>query len=210
MEVSTTSGIVSPAYTQDNSPTAETNYHASFMLNINDFGFVTNPGNQPEHHILLGRDAAGNRVFDVALVIYEFGTIALEAHVLDNNDMIGTLNSTEITQGPHAILIDWQAADSGSANGFFRLTFDGSVIDSVSVVNNDSDIIDSVRFGALPYDVTSASGSYYLDAFNSWREVQGQAIPTLNEWGMLILSLLMAGTAVIILRKNRSRSLIGL
>ena len=132
-------------------------------------------------------------------------TSNLIAHVLDDADQVSTTAPISLPAGNHTVEIEWQAASQAFVNdGVFRLMVDNTVIDEFTSIANDEDTIEDVQFGAIPYTLTAAMGSYYLDAFESWREVPDQPIPTLSEWGMLIMSLFIAGAALIILRKKSS------
>ncbi len=192
-------GAFSQVFVQSDSPLTETNYHASFLIDTN----ILSVPNGDVLGILRGLDVSDNRVFDVALTSSS-GQLNLIAHVLDDADAVNTTSPVVLGSGSHTVEVKWEAATSDGGNdGRFRLLLDGSLVATVSNLNNDLDTIDDVRLGAFPDSLSSAAGGdYYLDLFDSWREVPDEVIPSLSEWGMILMLLLIVGSAFFTLRRN--------
>ena len=86
-------------------------------------------------------------------------------------------------------------AGTGTSSGFFP--------------NGDSCLVSNyggrtLLLGFMADTLPSADGQQFFE--NAIASVLGGAIPTLNEWGLIIFSLLMAGSAFWFIRKERHKS----
>jgi len=76
-----------------------------------------------------------------------------------------------ISDAPHVIEFDWQAATgAGANNGGLSLWIDGVQQASLGGVDNDTRRVDRVRLGAVAGLDTGTSGTYFFDAFESRRQ----------------------------------------
>ena len=73
-----------------------------------------------------------------------------------------------ISDAPHPVEIDWQAATAaGATNGYLTLWIDGAQKANLTGVSNSSRRIDRVRLGPSSGIDTGTRGRYYFDAFES-------------------------------------------
>ena len=76
-----------------------------------------------------------------------------------------------MTDGPHWVELDWQAAASPTAkNGSLTFWLDGVQKESLSKIDNDTRRIDSVQLGAVFGIDTGTRGVYYFDAFEAHQQ----------------------------------------
>lgn len=74
----------------------------------------------------------------------------------------------EITDEPHYIEIDWKAATGvGNNDGFLSLWVDGVLQETLSNIDSDTEICDSVRIGAVDEIGATIAGTLYFDDFAS-------------------------------------------
>jgi hypothetical protein len=75
-----------------------------------------------------------------------------------------------LTDAPHILEIDWRAASApGSNNGSYVFSIDGVPQTSSSNLDTDARRIDQARMGAVSGLDNGTRGTYYFDAFESWR-----------------------------------------
>ncbi len=82
----------------------------------------------------------------------------------------GTTSSgwVDISDNPHSIEIDWQAATAPAANnGQLAWWLDGTAQTSVTGVDNDLSRVDRIRLGAVSGLDAGTSGTEYFDGFES-------------------------------------------
>jgi hypothetical protein len=149
-------------YVADNSPSAESNYHARFKFDPNSVTISSGA----VHDIFVGTNAAGTVSLRLQITrssrLYQLRTASL----LDSGS-IRYSSWVSLSDAPHSLEIAWQAATTGS-NGSHLLYIDGAPASSVTGLANSSSRVDTVRFGpqALPSGV---SGVEYFDGFASTR-----------------------------------------
>jgi hypothetical protein len=148
-----------PGYVTDNTPAAETSYHARFYFHPN--GTITN-GNA--HDIFVGRNAAGAIIFRVQYRRTSSGLYQIRAGVLGSSGTSYTGWQT-ISDAPHAIEIAWQSAASAS----YSLYIDGALKQTLSGLNTSARKLESVRLGPSAGLTRNMSGTEYYDAFVSSR-----------------------------------------
>jgi hypothetical protein len=74
-----------------------------------------------------------------------------------------------IADQPHWVMIEWRrAAAPDSADGFCRLTVDGTVLATMSTVQNSTRVVGKARLGAMNVK-GGASGTLLFDEFVSKR-----------------------------------------
>ena len=77
-----------------------------------------------------------------------------------------------ISDGPHFIELDWQAASAPGANdGFLNWWIDGIPMPPLSGLDTDTHVVEGARLGAVSSLDNGTRGTYYFDAFASGREV---------------------------------------
>jgi hypothetical protein len=168
--VTLTSGDSTPAYVQDNSPSADGAYRARFYVNprllqITGSGFdvfaaydgadPTPPAN------------AGNAVFRV--VIQQSGAqkqLTAFARLNSGNESQIAVPAT-LGNGWRSVEVDWA---KGAGNGHLNLWVDGKAqATGLTTLTNDTESINYVRWGAVAGLDGGSSGSFRLDDFASQR-----------------------------------------
>ncbi len=81
-----------------------------------------------------------------------------------------TSSYVTISDAPHFLELDWQAATApGANNGMLNFWIDGVQRPSLINLDNESRRIDIARLGPIGGLDTGTRGSYYFDAFESRR-----------------------------------------
>jgi hypothetical protein len=174
-QVSDRSGL----YVQDDTPTDESYYRATFRLDPNGF----DPGETLSHRrtrVFIGFEDGPRRLFAVVLRRIA-GQYSMTARVLLDNDTRANTGFVDITDEPHDIELYWRRASGPDANdGTFELSIDG-VSSTLVGLDNSLSSVDFVRMGALSVK-DGADGSMHWDDFGSFRNVTAaRAQLVLNE-----------------------------
>ena len=156
-------------YVTDNSPTAETAYHARFAFSgtamrvpsgngtvITLFDARTATGSA--YAVQVGRLATGSGpVTRIRLVMSRSGAGAL------------TSAWVNLTNGPHVLQTDWLSGPAtGLGQGSARLSVDGTAV--TTLTGNTSTLrIESARLGTVAGVPTGSTGAAYFDSFASSR-----------------------------------------
>jgi hypothetical protein len=153
-------------YVTDDSPNAEPRYRARFYFDPNSIAMV----NGDVHRIFYGYSGASKVVLRV-----EFrrnsNLYQLRVGVLNDGSSWTNSGWITITDAPHAIELDWQAATAaGANNGGLTLWIDGMQQANLTSVDNDTWRMDRVQLGAVNGIDTCTRGTYYFDAFESRRQ----------------------------------------
>jgi hypothetical protein len=149
-------------YVQDNTPTADTTYHARFYFNPN--GYTTgNGGNPTAVTIFNGLNSANATIFQVQYrrstgtgyqvrlsVIRAGGTTNTNWYTINNNAW-------------NAIEIDWSSAASAT----IRFYTGGTLRQTLTGLNTSANLLDTIRLG--PQGATPNTGTVLLDSFASTR-----------------------------------------
>ncbi len=163
-------------YVTDTQPNAEPRYRARFYLDPNSISLADITG----HYIFYGYHGA------TVVLRVEFGYTTANGYRLRvalANDSAAFTNSSwvNITDAPHYVELDWQAATApGANNGRLNWWLDGIARAGVAGFDNDTRRIDLVRLGAIVGIDATTSGAMYFDAFESRRQTQigaGTALP---------------------------------
>ncbi|MBI5293413.1 MAG: peptidoglycan DD-metalloendopeptidase family protein [Chloroflexi bacterium] len=156
----------SALFVQDETPNGETRYRARFLLDPN--GLTMSTGSA--HYIFMGYMGPGAITPVVRL---ELGAIAANYLLRGNarNDTGAWQNTTWhlLSDAPHTIEIDWQAAAVGANNGSLTLWLDGVQTTSLAGIDNDTRRIDRIRLGLVGGLDAGTQGVCYFDAFYSRR-----------------------------------------
>jgi len=151
-------------YTVDDKPTTEARYRARFYFDPNSISMTA--GNA--HYIFVGYDTVA--VFNVD---FRFFGGSYQIRLRQQNDSQTTASTAWVTisDAPHFIEMDWQAATAaGANNGGVTLWIDGVQTGSLSGLDNDTRRIGQVRLGAVSGIDAGTSGTSYFDAFESRKQ----------------------------------------
>jgi hypothetical protein len=154
-----------PIYVVDDSPNAEPLYQARFSFDPNSIAMVA--GNS---HFILGGYSGASRV--VLRIGFRFanGVYSLNAGILSDSSTWVNTNWFPISDAPHIIELDCLAASAtGANNGSLAFWIDGTQLAAITGIDNDTWRTDRVEFGALSGMDSGTRGSYFFDAFESWR-----------------------------------------
>ena len=144
-------------YVTDNSPTAETIYHASFALNANT---LTSGTNASSVLTLFEARTAATQAF--AVQFRKVSGVNQIATVMSASASLPTWIS--LPAGPHIIQVDWSAATAGS----LLLKLDGVVV-STQTGNTSADRVETALLGLIAGVTNSMTGTAYFDSFVSTR-----------------------------------------
>jgi hypothetical protein len=148
-------------YLTDNTPTAETTYHARFAFNRNTLSTGTNTATALT--LFEARSATG-QVF--ALQFRMNGAQAQLRTVLNRTTGAALTGAwVNLASGAHTIQLDWLAAAAGSV----VLKVDGATVQTSATGNTSSLRIESVRLGVTAGWATGTSGTAWFDTFASAR-----------------------------------------
>jgi hypothetical protein len=157
-------------FVQDDTPNLEGRYRVRFYFDPNGF----DPG-EPQSHfrtrILIAFDPSGLRVITLVLK-RQVGAYSVEARVKRNDGTRADTGFFPITDAPHFIEFDWQKATGpGALNGSLQFWIDDVSMATLTGIDNDQSVIESVRMGALSIK-TAAAGTPFYDQFESRRQRQ--------------------------------------
>ena len=154
-----------PKYVEDKTPNAEPRYRARFYFNPN--GIHLQDGDR--HTIFYA--FSGSTVILRIDFHREGPSYQVLARTLDNRTNWRSTMWYTISNGPHVIEFDWQAATApGSKNGTLTFWLDGVEEASLTGLNNDTRRVDTVRLGAVSGIDAGTRGTEYFDAFESHRQ----------------------------------------
>ena len=152
-------------YLTDDRPIAEPRYRARFYFDPNSLTMASGEA----HFLFKGFAGTGTEVLRLNFRFYN-GAYQLRAGLLSDGTTWTYTNWVTISDAPHAIELDWRAASGvGMNNGGLVFWIDGVQQALVSGIDNDTRRIDRVRLGALAGIDAGTRGTYFFDAFESWR-----------------------------------------
>jgi hypothetical protein len=155
-----------PLFVRDDSPDAEDHYRARFYFDPNGF----DPGEATNNHrvrLLIAFDSLNQR--QITLLLRRLGgQYALMGSVrLDDGTRANTAFHA-IDDGPHLVEVRWKRAGAAS-DGFFILRIDDMQVAVLTGLDNGDHPIETVRLGVMSIKSAAASGTLYLDQFESRR-----------------------------------------
>ena len=154
----------SPIYVRDDTPNNESRYRARFYFDPNGIEMA----NYDTHSIFYGYNASTHILvvdFRIANGVYQ-----VRALTLSDTGTWRISNYYPISDGPHYLELDWQAASANGANdGYLTLYIDGVQQTSVVGIDNDTRRIERVALGAVTGIDATTHGTYFFDAFESRR-----------------------------------------
>ncbi len=174
LEVDVANPNRNPAFVQSSHPSAEATYRVRFYLNLR--GLTMTDGN--EFDVFDAYDGAdpvpptvtGNPALRV-VVRQVSGAFRLSAFVRQNNG--GELEipaPPSLAPGWRAVELNWAKSTApGANNGRLDLWVDGVAQPSLTGVNNDTEVVNYARLGAVNGIDAGTSGTLKLDDFASQR-----------------------------------------
>jgi len=153
-------------YVTDDKPTAERRYRVRFYFDPNSIRMAANNAYYPFY----GYSGSSTVVLRVELCRCS-NAYQLRAALLNDATTWSSTAYFTISDAPHVIELDWQAATAAGANNG-RLTFWIDNVQRVQLPNIDNDTrrIDQVQLGAVAGMDSGTLGTTYFDAFVSRRQ----------------------------------------
>jgi phosphatidylserine/phosphatidylglycerophosphate/cardiolipin synthase-like enzyme len=150
----------------DSSPADESQYRARFYFHPNSLTM----NNNTAHFIFDGYDTdADDYLFRLEL-LYENGSYKLRPRIMKDNYATTNGSKYTISNAWHSIEIEWKKATAvGANNGYLSLWIDGTLVGTISNVDNDLWTLDFVQLGATAGIDSTTSGSMLFDNFVSRR-----------------------------------------
>jgi hypothetical protein len=154
-------------YVVDNTPAGESAYQARFYFDPN--GLTMASGNA--HVLLQAMSASGQAAFRVELRSFQ-GDYQVRGVALQDSGASFVTPWVPITDAAHFLEVGWQSASGVDAgDGVLRFWVDGEPSVENLWLDNDTRMVDSVRFGAVSGVDAGTRGTYRFDAFASTRGV---------------------------------------
>jgi hypothetical protein len=151
-------------YVRDDTPVNESHYRARFYFDPNSLTMAS--GNN--HRILVARNGSA----EIIRIDFRFSAGAYQIQVGTRTDS-GSYVTTSwftISDAPHALEFDWQAATgAGANNGYLSLWIDQLLQQTKSGLDNDTLRIEETRLGPLSGIDRGTSGTELFDDFVSHR-----------------------------------------
>jgi RHS repeat-associated protein len=161
-------------YVNDWRPFEENKYRARFHFDPNSIAM-----NGGDAHYLF---YAGNRDSTVIVRIelrYNYGDYQVRAEALNDTGGWNSSPWVAITDGPHALEFNWQAATAvGANNGVFTFWIDGTQSATWTNIDNDTRRIEYVQLGPVAGIDTPTRGTEFFDCFESRRNTYIGPDPT--------------------------------
>src|SRR5690606_16111227 len=150
---------------RDDLPVSEARYRVRFYFDPNGISMAEGD----RHLIFIGANLTG--VVTQVEFGYSGGSYRLRAAAVNDGTTWTQSEWFAISDGPHAVEIDWRAATgAGANNGGLTLWIDGQQVAVLTGIDNDTRRIELGALGPV-FGVNSGTrGSYYFDAFESRRQ----------------------------------------
>jgi hypothetical protein len=143
----------------DETPVDQTTFAARFSFDINSLSM-----SEGERFRFVQTKMGAHRPFFIVLK-YQGGQYYIQLNTL-SDDLTKTKSGWHLlTDAPHTIEIDWQAASSDGANdGFAELYLDDVLLEALTGLDNDTIFVESFRIGFTSrLGGKSISGIFYID-----------------------------------------------
>ena len=154
-------------YVTDYRPWDETQYRVRFYLKTN--GIILAENIPLYIFYILNRDGA---VVGRIALQNSSGDYQIKAEAVNDTGSFTSASTSwfNLWEGLHAIEINWQAASAvGANNGVLTLWIDGTQQATFTNIDNDQQLVDIARLGAISGMSASTNGTLYLDLFESRR-----------------------------------------
>jgi hypothetical protein len=158
-------------YATDNSPSAETVYHARFAFSGAAMGIPS--GATTAVTVFDGRTATGSAfTVQVGRLAAGRGPVT-RVRIVMSRSGAGAVTGTwvNVSNAPHVLQVDWLSGPAtGSGQGSLRLSVDGTAVSTLT--GNTSTLrVESVRLGTSAGVAAGSTGAAYFDSFVSSRAV---------------------------------------
>jgi hypothetical protein len=151
-------------YLTDNTQNAETHYRARFYFDPNSIVMASGDA----HNIFYAYSSSLSTALIRSACYYSSSQYRINMQVRDDVGTWFRTSAVVLSDAPHVIEIEWQAASAASANdGKFTFWVDGTLVSSITGLDNDLRKLDTIRLGSSAGIDTGTRGVYYLDAFDS-------------------------------------------
>jgi hypothetical protein len=156
-------------YVQDDTPDGERRYRARFMIDPSGFDTGIALGRH-RARLFLGLDLSPSTRRAITVVLrYRDGQYAIMVRVQRDDGTRANTAFHLISAAPHTIQIDWQRASAaGVGDGRLELWIDGTPMQTLTGIDNDTMGIDAGRLGGLSLK-PGAAGVLLFDFFESRR-----------------------------------------
>jgi len=153
-------------YLTDDWPNAERRYRARFYFDPNGLAM----GNNKAHYLFYGYSGASKVVLRIELGRLN-NSYQLRAALLNDGSTWSSTAWFIISDTPHVVELDWQAATAaGANNGGLTFWLDNVQRAQITGIDNDKRRIDRVRLGAVAGMDKGTLGTAYFDAFVAQRQ----------------------------------------
>lgn len=153
-------------YVTDDRPNAEPRYRSRFYFDPNGLAM----GNNKAHYLFYGYSGASKVVLRIELGRLN-NAYQLRAALLNDSTTWSSTAWFIISDTPHVVELDWQAATAaGANNGGLTFWLDNIQRAQITGIDNDTRRIDQVRLGAVAGMDKGTLGTAYFDAFVSQRQ----------------------------------------
>jgi hypothetical protein len=172
-------GTTDNRWVKDESPTNETVYRASFLINMNDFAF-NGPTAAKNKHLLFActaKNGAGKNEAAIRVTLKKKTVRFVVSASSENTAGDRSRHTPGVTLeafadccSTHRIEVEWQkASGAGTGDGIIRVRVDGGAWAERTTVKSAGQEIFGCRLGAFTAIDSESTGSYYLDDFQSFR-----------------------------------------
>jgi hypothetical protein len=157
-----------PIYVTDDTPDSEVSYTAKFLFDPNSIQWL---GNCEFHAIFLGEDL---RTSFIKALRIDFGychsDFQLRARARKDDMKWKDTSWFNIANQPYEIKIEWHASEAeGMNNGQLMFVIDNVLQANITGIDNDTFQVDRARLGAMVRNDIYTGGTYFIDAFESFR-----------------------------------------
>ena len=152
-----------PIYVVDLTPTAAASFNARFYFDPNSITMAVG-----DAHIIFQTISSGSNAVNQIELRFSAGDYQVRGKWIKDDGSWSYTAWYTITDGPHAIELDWRAATAaGSNNGSLVVVIDGIQQAVISNIDNDTKRIETVNLGAVSGIDTGTRGIEYFDGFES-------------------------------------------
>jgi hypothetical protein len=153
-------------FVQDDTPLNESVYSINFHFDPNSISMA----NLDNHALFMAYDLKTIYVPTMRVLFRFFnGNYQIQAGARNNN--LTTWSNTRwfnITDAPHQIEVEWDAATAGQTDGKLKLKIDGTLLGNRTGFANDTFRVDRGRLGVVQGIDNGTRGTEYFDRFESY------------------------------------------
>ncbi len=178
-----------PRYVRDDTPADLSRYYARFLLAPNTLSMATDETLE----VFLATVKNAKIVLLQVQLGYEGGDYIVRGQVQQDDGSWLSTGWTMISSAPHAISIEWAAASSSGANdGHFDFFVDDVLVEALTGLDNDQNLIVQAYLGAPDNIGAGTSGMFFIDNFESRPQapagLSGTAVQLLTAESSVLLS----------------------